>query len=269
MKAGIVLYAMVCAALLGCVAWGLTRDPVAMTLSQTLASPSWDLPFGADHLGRDILARVAHGFYWDFSLSLAVVGCCAVLGVCLGLASGWIGGWIDGLLNLVMDSVLSLPHIVLAMVIMVALSYGPESLVIALVLPGWIKYARIIRAQTLSLKQADFVACERVLGANAPYILFRHILPNAVPPVLGLAALDLGHTLLSIASLGFLGLGLQPPSPEWGTMIMESRPYIMRAPWNAFFPGLFVFLFIFLFTLAGRKAEAALSPSTEDAHVAD
>lgn len=269
MRPGRIFFLGICGLLLGFVAWGLTRDPVTMTLSKTLAAPCWDLPFGADHLGRDILARVAHGFYWDFSLSLAVVALCIALGVCAGLLSGWAGGMADGVMNLVMDSVLSLPHIVLAMVIMVALSYGPESLVVALVLPGWIKYARIIRAQTLSLKQADFVMCERVLGARPPFIVFRHILPNVIPPVLGLAALDLGHTLLSIASLGFLGLGLQPPSPEWGTMIMESRPYIMRAPWNAFFPGLFVFLFIFLFTLAGRKAEAALNPRKEGVHVTD
>lgn len=243
--------------------WGLTRDPITMTLSNTLAPPGADLPFGADHLGRDILARVAHGFFWDFAIGAAVVFFSAIIGVSLGLAAGYGEGRLDHLLILAMDSILSLPHIILAMVIMIYLSYGPEALVIALVLPGWVKYARIIRAQVLSLKQRDFIVYEKTLGAGIFYILFKHLLPNVILPVVGLAALHFGHTLLSIASLGFLGLGLAPPSPEWGTMIMESKPYIMRAPWTAIFPGLFIFAFIFLFTHLGRRMEAVLQSDQE------
>jgi ABC-type dipeptide/oligopeptide/nickel transport system permease subunit len=253
-----------CAIIFGAlILWGLRRDPVTMTLSLSLSPPSLTLPFGADHLGRDILARVAHGFFWDISLSLSVVLSSALIGISLGLVCAFAGGWADHFLTLVMDVILSLPHIVLAMVLMLYLSYSPTGLVIALVLPGWVKYSRIIRAQVMALKNVDFILCEKVLGAGFSWICFRHLLPNVVLPVVGLAALHMGHTLLSIASLGFLGLGLQPPAPEWGAMIMEAQPYIMRAPWTAVFPGLFIFAYILVFTLAGRALEKRLQNDGE------
>lgn len=237
------------------VAWGLSRDPVTMQLPLMLHPPSLELPFGTDHLGRDVFARVAHGVFWDLSLGLSVVACSALIGISLALAAGYLGGWIDNLVILLMDVLMSLPHIVLAMIIMMYLTYGPSALIISLAVTGWVKYARIVRAQTYAIKQLDFVTCERVLGASPLYIISRHILPNVLPAIVGLVALHLGHTMLSIAALGFLGLGLQPPTPEWGTMIMESRPYIMRAPWTALFPGLFIFLFIAFFTVAGRMLD--------------
>lgn len=236
-------------------AWGLSRDPVTMQLPRMLAAPSPGLPFGTDHLGRDVLARVAHGAVWDLSLGISVVLCSALLGISLGLVAGYRGGWLDHLVILLMDILMSLPHIVLAMVIMMYLAYGAVALVIALVCTGWVKYARIVRAQTYTIRAQDFILCEQVLGADTWFILSRHILPNVLPAIVGLAALHLGHTLLSIAALGFLGLGLQPPTPEWGTMIMESRPYIMRAPWTGVFPGLFIFVFIFACTAAGRRLD--------------
>jgi ABC-type dipeptide/oligopeptide/nickel transport system permease subunit len=249
--------------------WGMARDPFAMTLSKALASPTAALPFGADHLGRDILARVAHGLFQDMRLSFAVVGASALIGVSLGLIAGYAAGWFDHLLILVMDAVLSLPHIILAMVIMLYLSYSPQALVFALVLPGWVKYTRIIRAQVMALKETDFIVYEKVLGAGFFWICFRHLLPNVILPVVGLCALHLGHTLLSVAALGFLGLGLQPPSPEWGTMIMEAKPYIMRAPWTAVFPGIFIFAFIYLFTWVGHCLEKAIQTEMDAAHAFD
>ncbi len=242
---------------------GLSGDPLTMKLPRMLMAPSIAIPFGTDHLGRDILARVAHGFFWDLVLGLSVVVLSAVIGIALGMIAGYCGRWIDALIILLMDILMSLPHIVLAMVIMVYLSYGAEALVLSLVLSGWVKYARIARAQTCSLKKQDFIICERVLGADTLFILSRHILPNVLPAIVGLAALHLGHTLLSIAALGFLGLGLQPPSPEWGTMIMESRPYIMRAPWTAIFPGLCIFFFICVFTVIGRYLDRRFNATGE------
>jgi ABC-type dipeptide/oligopeptide/nickel transport system permease subunit len=249
--------------------WGMTRDPFAMTLSNALAPPTRALPFGADHLGRDILARVAHGLFQDMRLGFAVVGASALIGVSLGLIGGYAAGWCDHLLILLMDAVLSLPHIILAMVIMLYLAYSPQALVFALVLPGWVKYARIIRAQVLALKETDFIVYEKVLGAGFFWICFRHLLPNVILPVVGLCALHLGHTLLSVAALGFLGLGLQPPTPEWGTMIMEAKPYIMRAPWTAVFPGMFIFAFIYLFTMVGHRVEKAIQTEMDAAHAFD
>lgn len=243
------------------IAIGLFRDPVFMELPRMLAPPSLDLPFGADHLGRDILARVAHGVIWDLSLSLAVVLFSAITGISLGLVAGYQGGWVDNLIILMMDVLMSLPHIVLAMVIMMYLSFGPSALILSLALTGWVKYSRIIRGQTYSVREQDFITCEKVLGASPLFIISHHVLPNVLPAIVGLAALHLGHTMLSIAALGFLGLGLQPPAPEWGTMIMESRPYIMSAPWAAIFPGLFIFVFIALFTVAGRLLDRRFNSS--------
>jgi ABC-type dipeptide/oligopeptide/nickel transport system permease subunit len=247
--------------------WGFSHDPIAIELPRMLAPPSLALPFGADHLGRDILARVAHGFFWDLTLGLSVVVLSAIIGIILGMLAGYFGGKIDTLIIFLMDTLMSLPHIVIAMVIMTYLSYGSEALVLSLVISGWIKYARIIRAQTCSLKKQDFIVCELIIGADTLFILSRHILPNVLPSIVGLAALHFGHTLLSIAALGFLGLGLQPPTPEWGTMIMESRPYIMLAPWVAFFPGLCTFMSICLFTVIGRYLEHRFN--TTGVHHAD
>jgi ABC-type dipeptide/oligopeptide/nickel transport system permease subunit len=244
--------------------WGLLGDPLTIKLPRMLVAPSMTMPFGTDHLGRDILARVAHGLLWDLALGLSVVVLSALIGIALGIIAGYCGRWIDALIIMLMDILMSLPHIVLAMVIMTYLSYGAEALVLSLVLSGWVKYARIARAQTCSLKKLDFIVCERVLGADTLFILSRHILPNVLPAIVGLAALHLGHTLLSIAALGFLGLGLQPPSPEWGTMIMESRPYIIRAPWTAIFPGLCIFLFICVFTAIGRYLDGRFNTTGEN-----
>ena len=250
--------------LTGIMTVGLFRDPVTMHLPHMLAPPSPDMPFGTDHLGRDIFARLAHGMIWDLSLCISIVACSAVIGITLGLISGYMGSWIDNLVILLMDVLMSLPHIVLAMVIMMYLTCGPSALVISLAVTGWVKYCRIIRGQTYSVREQDYIICERVLGAGPFFIIFRHILPNVLPSIIGLAALHLGHTMLSIASLGFLGLGLQPPTPEWGTMIMESRPYIMRAPWTALFPGLFIFIFIAVFTIAGRQLDHQFTTAGDD-----
>jgi len=256
--AGIVVIAV--ALLLGI---GLIRDPLRVDLEKALVPPSASHPMGTDHLGRDLLARIAHGAIWDFVLGGAVVIVCLGLGTGIGLIAGYRGGRTDTAAIVVMDLFMSVPHTIVAMVVMVLLGYNAWSLVFALALTGWVKYARMVRSHALSLRERDFVLCEKLIGAGPLFILGKHLLPNVMAPVLGLAALDMGHTLMAIAALGFLGLGLQPPAPEWGTMIMESRPYLMIAPWNAVFPGLFVFGFIAAFTHVGHRVQEALTPSQE------
>ncbi len=251
------------------VAVGLFRDPTGISLADALIAPSPAFPFGADHMGRDVLARIAYGFLWDSGLSVTIVAASLALGVGLGLAGGYLGGAFDGALTIVMDLLVALPHLVLAIVLMAYFDQGPVALAVALTLPGWVKYARLARARAAALREADFILMERVVGAGPLRILLRHMVPNVLPPLAGLAALHLGHTVLNVAALGFLGLGLQPPTPEWGGMILESRPYLYQAPWLAITPGCFVFLFMMIFTLLAARLEArAGEGEREDAHAA-
>ncbi len=244
------------------VAAGLGRDPIAMSLADALNAPSAAYPFGTDAMGRDVLARIAHGFLWDLGLSVAVVALSLAAGLILGMAGGYWGGPGDSALVIVLDLLVALPHLVFAIVLMAYLDQGPLGLILALSLSGWVKYARLARARAAQLRESDFVLMERVVGAGPGRILFCHLLPNILPPLGGLAALHLGHTVLHVAALGFLGLGLQPPTPEWGAMILESRPYLYRAPWLAIVPGFFVFLFMMVFTLlANRLTGGTESPA--------
>jgi len=152
-----------------------------------------------------------------------------------------------------MDVLTALPPIVIALIFAVHVGGGATALILALGLTGWVKYARITRAATSSLRETDFVMAARVAGNTRARILRRHILPHILPLLGGLIALQVGHTILTIAALGFLGLGIQPPTPEWGAMIAEARPYLGRAPWLAFFPGLFVFGLTLIAFIAGRS----------------
>lgn len=236
---GIVLLAI--ALLLLPIIYGLFLDPIDTSLRDSLKPPSGAHPLGTDQLGRDVLARIAHAFLLDIGLSTAIVLASLCIGVVAGLAAGEFGGPLDSTLSFLMDTLVTLPQIVVALVLTVYLDGGSFSLIIALSLSGWIKYARIIRTETKRMRGADFIAVARVIGASRGRILLRHVVPNVLPPLTGLIALQFGHTILNIAALGFLGLGVQPPTPEWGAMIAEARPYIGRAPGLALFPGLFLF----------------------------
>lgn len=246
--------------------YGIMGDPVKINLPATLTPPSPDFPFGADHLGRDLLARIVHGFLYDLFLGLSVVFFSAAFGILAGITAGYCEGGIDACLLFVMDLLTSLPHLILAMVIMVYMSYSTEAMIFSLVLCGWVKYARISRTQTCSLRKQDYIHCEEVLGAGTFFILSRHIFPNVIPAIVGLTALHFGHVILSIAALGFLGLGLQPPTPEWGTMILEARPYMMRASWPVILPGLCIFSVVAFFSILGRYLNQRFN-SQGDSHV--
>ena len=243
--------------------FGLSGDPNRINLSQALEPPGEAFPLGSDHLGRDLWARIVYGGVCDISLGLIIVLICVVVGSSAGLLAGYWGGPFDSFLILVMDLLMSVPHTILALVLMLHLGYGSGALIIALTASGWVKYARMVRAQAYSLRESEFIVYERFIGARLWIILFKHLAPNVLPPVIGLAALDMGHVLLSIAALGFLGLGLQPPTPEWGTMIMEARPYLMIAPWNVIFPGASIFVYIAFFTVLGHWLQKELNPVKE------
>jgi peptide/nickel transport system permease protein len=240
---------------------GLGADPVEQSLRQSLLPPSPDHWLGTDQLGRDLLARVAHAFLLDLGLSAGIVLLSLTLGTAAGLLAGEFGGPLDGILTFLMDMTVTLPHLVVALVLVAYLGGGSGVLVLALGLSGWVKYARIVRTETSRLKEVDFIIAARVLGAPRIRVLLRHMLPNVLPPLGGLIALQFGHAILGISALGFLGVGVQPPTPEWGTMIAEARPYIARAPWLALAPGVFLFGLTSLFL---ASANVIRSRSTKE-----
>lgn len=224
------------------IGYGLTLDPIDASLRDSLKPPGAAALLGTDQLGRDVLARIAHGFLFDVGLSLAILALSFASGVCIGMAAAEFAGPIDRALTFAMDVLTSLPQIVIALILAVHFGGGPMPLILALSLTGWVKYARIARATTYSLREREFVTAAWVAGARRSYVLRRHILPHLLPVFSGLVALQFGHNILNIAALGFLGIGVQPPTPEWGAMIAEARPYFARAPWLAIVPGVFLFL---------------------------
>jgi len=232
---------------------GLLRDPLAVSLGLGFTPPGWAYPFGTDHLGRDVLARVAHAFFIDLGLAVAITVAGVSLGIVVGLLAGYAGPLADGAAVVTMDLVSALPQLVVAIVLSVYLGGGGLSLVTALVLTGWVKFARVVRAEVLALREADFITGLRVLGASRARVLFLHLLPNAVPAMSGLIAVQFGHVVLNVAVLGFLGIGIQPPTPEWGVMIAEARGYLFRAPWMALFPGFVLFAFSGLILLLAER----------------
>ncbi len=230
------------------IAYGLMLDPVETSLRYSLRAPRVDFLFGTDHLGRDVLARIAHGFLLDFGLSLTIVALSFAVGISVGMLAAELAGPADRALTFIMDVLTSLPQIVIALILAAHLGGGSLSLILALSLTGWVKYARIARATAFSLREREFVTAARVAGGGRLYVLRRHVLPHLLPIFSGLIALQFGHNILNIAALGFLGIGVQPPAPEWGAMIAEARPYFSRAPWLAIMPGIYLFA-ITLFAL--------------------
>lgn len=213
-------------------------NPTKMELSQKFIAPCREFIFGTDHLGRDIFSRVIEGA----RVSLVIAGCVvlfsAVLGVVLGMISGYMGGAVDMLIMRVVDALLAFPTIIFALALSTMMGTGQTNLIIAITCIQWTRYARIARGETLMLKNAEYVEAARSIGNNTAQILAKYIFPNVVSKIIILASLDIGTIILYCASLSFLGLGAQPPSPDWGVMISEGRDYIQYAPWLTLFPGL-------------------------------
>lgn len=246
------------------IGYGLTLDPIEASLRDSLRPPGLDFPLGTDHLGRDVLARIAHGFLLDFGLSLTIIAASLASGLGLGMLAAEFAGPLDRALTFVMDVLTSLPQIVIALILAVHLGGGELSLIIALSLTGWVKYARIARAAAFSLREREFVTAARLAGGGRLYVLRRHILPHLLPVLSGLVALQFGHNILNIAALGFLGIGVRPPAPEWGAMIAEARPYFSRAPWLAIVPGIYLFaMTMFALTIARSPWNRGLLMASE------
>ena len=237
-----------------------TYDPEQTHLDQKLLPPTAAHWLGTDHLGRDILARLAYGGRLSLLIGFAAVGVGLTIGVPLGTLCGYYGGWLDLVIQRIIDVFLSLPGFLLALSLVAVLGVGITNVILAVGLGVVPAFARLTRASTLSIRQRPYVDAARTAGARGPSIIMRHVLPNALPPVVVQATLGLGATLLTAAGLGFLGLGVQQPTPEWGAMLGEGRSYIFSNPNLATFPGLAIFLTVLAFNLAGDGLRDALDP---------
>ena len=239
-------------------------DPTAQDLSSAFLSPSWAHPFGTDELGQDILARIMYGGRYTLAIGAVAVSIAAVVGVPLGLISGYFGGATDMVIQRVTDILLSFNPFLLALVLVAVFGVGIETVTIAAGVGVIPQFIRLARGQALSLREEVYVEAAIAFGESSPAILIRHVLRNALTPLIVYATLNIGVTILVAAGLGFLGLGVQPPTSEWGTMLGTARSFIFKASYQLTFPGLAIFLAVLSFNLVGDGLRDALDPSLRE-----
>lgn len=236
------------------------RDPLAQDLTRRLAPPNGEHWLGTDEFGRDVLSRLLHGTRLSLFVGIVSVGIGLGLGGALGLVTGYFGGWVDLVGMRLVDVMLAFPGILLAIVVVAVLGPGLVHAMIAVGIVGVPAYARLIRAQVLSVRALPFVEADRALGARDGRILVRTVLPHCTAPLLVQASLGLATAILDAAGLSFLGLGAQPPAPEWGAMLGHGREYVIHAPWILVAPGAAILLTVLGFNLVGDSLRDALDP---------
>ncbi len=235
-------------------------DPTQQILSQRLKPPSAGHWLGMDQLGRDVLSRLLFGAPISLTVGLVVVGSASTLGTLVGLIAGYARGTVDELLMRLTDVFFAFPPLILAMAIAGALGPSLNNAMIAIAAVTWPVYARLVRGQVLSLREREFIQAAFSIGASTPRILSRHLLPNALAPILVQASFDMGGAILSAAGLSFIGFGARPPTPEWGVMISEGSKFFSTQPWLSFFPGLAILLTVAAFNLIGDGLRDAFDP---------
>jgi peptide/nickel transport system permease protein len=235
-------------------------DPDVQDLPLRLAPPTAAHPFGLDELGRDILSRVLAGARISFLVGMTVVSISACAGTLLGAIAGYFGGTLDDVISRVIDTLLAFPGLLLAIGLVAVLGPSLANVLFALSVIGWVGYARLVRGQVLRARELDYVHAARALGAAAPRILWRHVVPSAAPAVIVQATLGMAGAIIGEASLSFLGLGVQPPTPSWGTMLNGGRAHILDAPHVTIFPGLAIALLVLGFNFLGDGLRDRLDP---------
>ena len=242
------------------------HQPGTIDIANRLVAPAWASggraghPLGTDQLGRDVFSRLAFGARVSLLVGLSAVAISGVIGVALGLIAGYYGGWFDDVIMRLADFELAFPFILLAIAILAALGPGLEKVILVLGLTGWAQYCRLTRAQVLGLRETEFVEAARTIGASTARILKRHVLPNALAPVIVIASFSVAGVIIAEASLSFLGLGVPPAVPSWGGMLSEGRAYIERAWWLVTFPGLMLMLTVLSINVLGDAIRDALDP---------
>jgi peptide/nickel transport system permease protein len=232
--------------------WLAPHDPTQLNLASRLTSPTVTHWFGTDELGRDVLSRTVYGARVSLTVAVAVVGLSLAIGVILGMLAGFYGGFVDTVVNVYLSNAfLALPGILLAITLVAFLGPSLFNLILALALAGWVNYARLVRAQVLSMKEREYVQAARSLGATDLHLMVRHILPNILQPLLVQAAVGMAAAVLAEATLSFLGLGVQPPTPTWGAMLNDARSHLFESPYLMAFPAGALALCVFAFNLVG------------------
>jgi peptide/nickel transport system permease protein len=240
--------------------WVLPYDPIAQNLALRLEGPSWQHPFGLDELGRDLLARLVLGARVSLLVGISVVGVSSLVGMTIGAIAGYAGGWIDTLIGRVMDVLLAFPGILLAIALVAVLGPSLTNVVLALVAIGWVGYARLVRGQVLKVRELEYVQSARALGATVPRVLIKHVVPATFSAVSVQATLGMAGAIIAEASLSFLGLGVQPPVPSWGTMLDAGRSHLFDAPHLTIVPGMAIALLVLGFNFAGDALRDRLDP---------
>ena len=229
-------------------------------VDNTMLAPSTAHPFGTDRLGRDMLSRVIVGARPALMVPIGVVAFAVLLGAPLGAIAGYKGGWIDEIIMRITDLFLAFPSLLLAMAIASALGRGLQNAAIALVISWWPWYTRLVRGVTISLRRRYFIEAAQAVGVSDWVIILRHILPNTISPILVQATVDMGTVILAMGGLAFLGLGTQPPNPDWGLMVSEGRSFILEQWWISSFPGIAIFVVVLAFNLLGDTLRDIFDP---------
>ena len=235
----------------------------ATNLTDKLLGPPAQYWFGTDHLGRDIFYRVLHGMYITLGVGFAATFMAALVGVPIGLLAGYYGGWLDTVIMRLMDVLLAFPGILLALAIVSVLGGSTFNVTVAIAIGALPQFARIVRGSTLTTRKLEYIDAIRALGARDGKIIFQHILPNIMSPIIVNTTLFVATAILSAAGLSFLGLGVQPPTPEWGAMLNDGRNYMYQAAHITFFPGMMIVIVVLAFNLFGDGLRDALDPKAK------
>lgn len=238
----------------------LPYNPNEPSLTDHLTPPTWSHPFGTDDLGRDILTRVAYGARISLWVGFVAVAGAAAVGTILGLLAGYFGRAVDAFISRLFDTMFAFPSILLAIAIVAILGGGLMKALIAVSIINIPTFGRLVRSRVQQLAQEEFVLAARTIGVGDARLLFRHILPNATAPIIVQASLSIATAILETAALGFLGLGAERPTPEWGRMLADAREYFQIAPWTMFFPGFFIMLTVLAFNLIGDALRDVFDP---------
>ncbi len=235
-------------------------DPLAMDFTARFAPPSLTHPFGTDDFGRDLFSRVLYGARVSVQVAFIAVGISGVVGVTLGVTAGYLSGWVDEVIMRLMDVIFAFPAVLLAITVMAILGRGVENAMIAIAIVYAPIFARVTRGAVISVRDREFVTAARALGQGHVRIMFMHVLPNALGPIIVQTSLSLAFAILAEAALSFFGLGTQPPDPSWGRMLSEGRGFLGQAPWMGIFPGLAIMVSVLGFNLLGDGLRDVLDP---------
>lgn len=261
MAGAAIVLVMFCLALLAPLLGG---DPGQIDIAHRLEPPSWAFPLGTDDLGRDVLTRILYGARISLLVGFVAVGIATAIGIVLGALAGYYGRWVDSLIMRFVDIMLCFPTFFLILAVVAFLEPSIWNIMIIIGLTGWMGVARLVRAEFLSLRERDFVLAARTAGARDGRIIFRHILPNALSPILVSATLGVAGAILTESALSFLGIGVQPPTPSWGNMLIAGKQTLGTAWWLSAFPGLAILVTVLGYNLLGEGIRDALDPRLMD-----